>query len=94
MSKIYCRCYCELSYPKFPERMNDSKGLLNHNDYTAEEAPLVEREKSWTKTDKILLVFGAMMYFGDGVETYLPGSLMQKNSSAPSYKFFCRWNNR
>ena len=35
---------------------------------------LVEREKYWTTKDKLLLVFGVVVNFGDGVEIYLPGS--------------------
>ena len=35
---------------------------------------LVDREKSWTRMDKLLLVFGVVVNLGDGVEIYLPGS--------------------
>ena len=38
-----------------------------------EESQLVEQQKSWTRMDKILLVFGALMSFAQGVEMYLPG---------------------
>jgi hypothetical protein len=40
-----------------------------------EEAHLIERQKPWTKTDKILLIFGVLINVGDGVEMYLPGSI-------------------
>ena len=35
---------------------------------------LVKREESWTRMDKLLLVFGVVVNLGDGVEIYLPGS--------------------
>ena len=35
---------------------------------------LVDRKKSWTRMDKLLLVFGVVINLGDGVEIYLPGS--------------------
>ena len=34
---------------------------------------LVNREESWTRMDKLLLVFGVVVNLGDGVEIYLPG---------------------
>jgi len=34
---------------------------------------LVKREESWTRMDKLLLVFGVVVNLGDGVEIYLPG---------------------
>ena len=35
---------------------------------------LIDRKKSWTRMDKLLLVFGVVINLGDGVEIYLPGS--------------------
>ena len=35
---------------------------------------LVKLEESWTRMDKLLLVFGVVVNLGDGVEIYLPGS--------------------
>ena len=32
-------------------------------------------QNSWTKLDKLLLVFGILVNLGDGVELYLPGML-------------------
>ena len=34
---------------------------------------LVKQEESWTRMDKLLLVFGVVVNLGDGVEIYLPG---------------------
>ena len=39
-----------------------------------ETKPLLHREKSWTRMDKLLLVFGVVVNLGDGAEIYLPGS--------------------
>ena len=39
-----------------------------------ETDPLIEREKSWTRMDKLLLVLAVVINLGDGVEIYLPGS--------------------
>jgi len=36
---------------------------------------LVKLEESWTRMDRLLLVFGVVVNLGDGVEIYLPGSL-------------------
>ena len=47
--------------------------MLEHKDGN-EIDPLIEREKSWTRLDKLLLVFGVVINLGDGVEIYLPGS--------------------
>ena len=35
---------------------------------------LVKQEESWTRMDKLLLVFGVVVNLGDGAEIYLPGS--------------------
>ena len=34
---------------------------------------LVKLEESWTRMDRLLLVFGVVVNLGDGVEIYLPG---------------------
>ena len=39
-----------------------------------ETHPLIEREKSWTRMDKLLLVLAVAINLGDGVEIHLPGS--------------------
>ena len=54
---------------------------LNERDET-EETYLVERKPSWTRMDKLLAVFGALISFGHGVETYLPGVITQQISCA------------
>ena len=38
-----------------------------------EKKPLIEQQQSWTRMDKLLLVFSIVMNVGDGVEMYLPG---------------------
>ena len=49
---------------------------LNDGDDT-EKTLLVKDKQSWTRLDKLLLIFGVLVNFGDGVEIYLPGSLKQ-----------------
>ncbi|XP_063680137.1 synaptic vesicle 2-related protein-like [Bolinopsis microptera] len=58
--------------------MTDSDAL-NGRDET-EETSLVERKLFWTRMDKLLAVFGALINFGHGVETYLPGVITQQIS--------------
>ena len=36
--------------------------------------PLIEQETTWTRMDKLLLVFASVVNLGDGIEIYLPGS--------------------
>ena len=48
----------------------------------SEETYLVERKPSWTRMDKLLAVFGSLIIFGHGVETYLPGVITQQISCA------------
>ena len=48
---------------------------LNNSDDTE-----VERKPFWTRTDKLLAVFGALINLGHGVETYLPGVITQQIS--------------
>ncbi|XP_063687909.1 benzoate transport protein-like [Bolinopsis microptera] len=45
-----------------------------------EETPLIEQQQSWTRMDKLLLVFSIVMNLGDGVEMYLPGVIAQQVS--------------
>ena len=52
--------------------------MLEHKDGN-ETDPLIEREKSWTRLDKLLLVFGVVINLGDGVEIYLPGWFKTRN---------------
>ena len=52
---------------------------LNGRDET-EETFLVERKPSWSRMDKSLAVFGALINFGHGVETYVPGVITQQIS--------------
>ena len=33
----------------------------------------IKTKDTWTKTDWILLLFGLLIYIGDGIEIYLPG---------------------
>jgi len=55
----------------------DLEQIKIDNEHQQETDVLVERLnlKSWTKLDKLLLVFGVVVNLGDGVEIYLPGSL-------------------
>ena len=46
-----------------------------HDDEDKEQTSLIKQEQSWTRMEKILLVFGVLMNLGDGVEIYLPGAL-------------------
>ena len=52
---------------------------LNETDET-EETCLVERKTSWSRMDKSLAVFGALINLGHGVETYVPGVMTQQIS--------------
>ena len=52
---------------------------LNGKDET-EETCLVERKPSWSRMDKSLAVFGALINLGHGVETYVPGVMTQQIS--------------
>ena len=52
---------------------------LNGRDET-EETCLVERKPSWSRMDKSLAVFGALINLGHGVETYVPGVMTQQIS--------------
>ena len=46
--------------------------------YNQEEpSHLTKNEKSWTKKDLLLLVFGSLISLGDGVQIYLPGVISQ-----------------
>ena len=45
-----------------------------------EETSLVERKPSWSRMDKLLAVFGALINLGHGVETYVPGVVTQQIS--------------
>ena len=41
---------------------------------------LNSKPNAWTRSDYILLAFGCLMNFGDGIETHLPGVLTQRVS--------------
>ena len=43
----------------------------------AERSALLLQDPSWTEKDYLLIVFAVMIYFGDGVEMYLPGVITQ-----------------
>ena len=46
-----------------------------HDVEDKEQTSLIKQEQSWTRMEKLLLVFGVLMNLGDGVEIYLPGAL-------------------
>ena len=46
-----------------------------HDEEDKEQTSLIKQEQSWTRMEKILLLFGVLMNLGDGVEIYLPGAL-------------------
>ena len=47
-----------------------------HDEEDKEQTSLIKQEQSWTRMEKILLVFGVLMNLGDGVEIYLPGAFI------------------
>ena len=53
---------------------------LEYQDPTEDERPPGRLQSSWQKLDKLLLVFGILINFGDGVEVYLPGVVTQQIS--------------
>ena len=55
--------------------MTQPDALPEENIEESEETRLVRPYNSWTKMDKLLMVFGFLVHIGDGVEVYLPGSL-------------------
>ena len=44
---------------------------MSHGDQM--EMNLIKQDKRWKTMDKLLLAFGVLVNFGDGVEIYLPG---------------------
>lgn len=48
-----------IQYEELESEKDDSPGRL---------------ENVWTRSDKLMLVFGVLVNLGDGVEFYLPGS--------------------
>ena len=56
--------------------MDNSDGMQDEGN--TEDTHLIERKESWTKMDRLLLVFAVLVYMGDGCETYLPGTSFLK----------------
>ena len=55
--------------------MIESNALHEDKIEECEKISLVRPHNSWTKMDKLLMVFGTIVHIGDGVEIYLPGLL-------------------
>ena len=69
--------------------MNNSDGMQDEGN--TEDTRLIERKESWTKMDRLLLVFAVLVYMGDGCETYLPGTSFLKYTTLMTiFVYTCR----
>ena len=69
--------------------MNNSDGMQDEGN-TEEDTRLIERKESWTKMDRLLLVFAVLVYMGDGCETYLPGTTFLKYTTLMTISVYTR----